>query len=187
MYSLIRSPSSTAKLLVALVCGAILALSIAQGHTSLLRAATPPTSPLFPASAAAPAHDGMADSTAVVDLGWYPPSQTVINNLTNVVSNDTTGVYGFIFNSSYIPDDQYGTYNWCNMPHVRPQEYVRPSEEYELAYVELVSLASVEREPNMVTHSLTHSYSLTQPDPPSSQAHALCCQLIPSRVLQLGL
>lgn len=138
MYSLIRPPPSTAKLLVAFVCGAILALAIAQGHTSLLRAArTPPTSPLFPASTA-PAHDGMADSTAVVDLGWYPPSQTVINNLTHVVSNDTTGVYGFIFNSSHTPDDQYGTYNWCNMPHVRPREYVRPSEEYELAYVELI-------------------------------------------------
>ncbi|ROV93039.1 hypothetical protein VPNG_09447 [Cytospora leucostoma] len=79
----------------------------------------------------------MANSTTV-DLGWYPPSQTLINNLTNVVSNGTTGVYGFIYNSSYTPDDEYGTYNWCNMPHVRAKEYVRPSEEYELVYVELI-------------------------------------------------
>lgn len=81
----------------------------------------------------------MADS-ATVDLGWYPPSQTLINNLTNVVSNGTTGVYGFVYNSSYTPDDEYGTYNWCNMPHVRVREYVRPEEGYELVYVELVSL-----------------------------------------------
>ncbi|KUI62830.1 Counting factor 60 [Cytospora mali] len=79
----------------------------------------------------------MANSTNI-DLGWYPPSQTVINNLTNVVSNGTTGVYGFIYNSSYTPDDEYGTYNWCNMPHVRSLEYVKPSEEYELAYVEVI-------------------------------------------------
>lgn len=81
----------------------------------------------------------MANSTAAVDLGWYAPSQTLINNLTHVASNTTTGVYGFIFNSSTTPDDEYGTYNWCNMPHVRAQEYVVPSDEYELAYVELVS------------------------------------------------
>lgn len=80
----------------------------------------------------------MANLTGV-DLGWYPPSSSVINNLTNVVSNDTTGVYGFIFNTSHTPDDEYGTYNWCNMPHVRSSEYIRPPEEYELAYVEVVS------------------------------------------------
>lgn len=74
-----------------------------------------------------------------VDLGWFAPAQTLINNLTNVASNSTTGVYGFIYNSSYTPDAQYGTYNWCNMPHVRAAEYVVPSDDYELVYVELVS------------------------------------------------
>lgn len=143
MYPLLRLPSSTAKLLIAFVVGAILALSIARGHTSLPWTET--KTPLFPASApkgeSLASANGMADLTTV-DLGWYPPSQSVINNLTNVVSNDTTGVYGFIFNSSYTPDDEYGTYNWCNMPHVRSLEYVKPSEEYELAYVELVSFAN---------------------------------------------
>lgn len=79
-----------------------------------------------------------ATSMAAVDLGWYAPSSTFINNLTNVVSGSTSGVYGFIYNSSYTPDEQYGTYNWCNMPHVRAKEYVVPSDEYELVYVELV-------------------------------------------------
>ncbi|ROW06943.1 hypothetical protein VMCG_03984 [Cytospora schulzeri] len=131
-----------ARAMATFFCGVLLALSIAQCRSSLPWDATPIT-PLFKVPTSAPkaespvSADGMANSTTI-DLGWYPPSQTVINNLTNVVSNDTTGVYGFIFNSSDTPDDEYGTYNWCNMPHVRPLEYVRPSEEYELAYVELI-------------------------------------------------
>ena len=73
-----------------------------------------------------------------VDLGWYAPASTLINNLTNVVTAE--GVYGFIYDTSETPDNEYGTYNWCNMPHVRKTEYVKPSSDYELAYVELVSL-----------------------------------------------
>jgi 2-phosphoxylose phosphatase len=73
-----------------------------------------------------------------VDLGWYPPNATVINNLTNVL--DATGVCGFIYNNSYPTDVPYGTYNWCNMPHVRKEEYTKPSDQYRLIYVELVSL-----------------------------------------------
>lgn len=84
--------------------------------------------------------DMMAGTNATaVDLGWYAPAQTLVNNLTHVVANSTTGVYGFIYDSSYTPDDEYGTYNWCNMPHVRKTEYVVPDDEYELVYVELVS------------------------------------------------
>lgn len=80
-------------------------------------------------------HYSMA--AASVDLGWYPPNATTINNLTNVL--DATGVYGFIYNNSYPTDVPYGTYDWCNMPHVRKEEYKKPSDEYKLKYVELVS------------------------------------------------
>lgn len=73
-----------------------------------------------------------------VDLGWYPPSNTSINNLTTALRSE--GVYGFIFNTSETPDAQYGTYNWCNMPHVRRTEYVKPASKYKLRYVEIVSL-----------------------------------------------
>ncbi len=73
-----------------------------------------------------------------VDLGWYPPSKTNINNLTAALSNE--GVYGFIFNTSETPAGQYGSYNWCNMPHVRKTEYVKASGEYKLQYVEIVSI-----------------------------------------------
>ncbi len=79
-----------------------------------------------------------APSTAAqsVDLGWHAPSQTSLNNLSAVLNSH--GVYGFIYNSSDTPDAQYGTYNWCNMPHVRRQEYVRPPDGIDLVYVELV-------------------------------------------------
>lgn len=79
-----------------------------------------------------------------VDLGWYPPSHTPINNLSTILTSQ--GVYGFIFNSSETPDGQYGTYNWCNMPHVRKSEYTIPSSDYELAYVEVVSLTPTPRQ-----------------------------------------
>ncbi|KAI1750429.1 histidine acid phosphatase [Xylaria castorea] len=75
-------------------------------------------------------------AAGVVDLGWYPPRATSINNLTTALHGD--GVYGFIFNSSYTPDREYGTYNWCDMPHVRKTEYVKPEKEFELVYVEVI-------------------------------------------------
>jgi hypothetical protein len=75
-----------------------------------------------------------------VDLSWHAPSQTLINNLTNVVT--AKGVYGFIYDTSDTPDSRYGTYNWCNMPHVRVAEYEKPPSDYELGYVELVRLES---------------------------------------------
>ena len=52
----------------------------------------------------------------------------------------TTGKYGYIYDSSKTPDDKYGVYNWCNMPHVRKTEYVKASDEFELQYVEVVSI-----------------------------------------------
>lgn len=68
---------------------------------------------------------------------WYPPARNQINNLTTALYGE--GVYDFIYNSSVTPDGAYGTYNWCNMPHVRNFEYVKAGEDYELQYVELVS------------------------------------------------
>lgn len=81
---------------------------------------------------------GTAAVAQKVDLGWYPPSNTSINNLTAALTSQ--GIYGFIFNTSETPDGQYGTYNWCNMPHVRKSEYVKPVNDYELSYVEVVRL-----------------------------------------------
>lgn len=70
---------------------------------------------------------------------WHAPKRTQVNELDKVLTSE--GVYGFIYDTSLTPDANYGTYNWCNMPHVRKEEYVKPSDEYHLTYVELVSRA----------------------------------------------
>lgn len=76
-------------------------------------------------------------SSVQPDLTWRAPNQTMINNLTTVING--TGIYGYIFNSSLTPSTvPYSTYNWCNMPHVRKQEYVVPDDDFELQYVEVV-------------------------------------------------
>lgn len=75
-------------------------------------------------------------NAASIDLSWHAPNTTGINNLTQVMGG--SGVYGFVYNSSEVPVDAYGIYNWCNMPHVRATEYPRPSLEYELQYVEVI-------------------------------------------------
>lgn len=74
-------------------------------------------------------------------LDWHPPTATWINDLDAIING--TGTYGFIFNGSELPDGvPYGTYNYCNMPHVRVQEYEVPDPEYKLEYVEVVSCGS---------------------------------------------
>ena len=75
-------------------------------------------------------------SAQTVDLGWYAPNATSINDLTQVIGGDV--FYGWVYNSSQVPRDEYGIYNWCNMPHVRKTEYKVPSSEYKLQYVEVV-------------------------------------------------
>src|SRR5271170_4556122 len=72
-----------------------------------------------------------------IDLSWDPPNSTSINDLATVING--TGVFGFIFNTSItLASVSYSTYNWCNMPHVRPTEYIKAPEAYKLEYVELV-------------------------------------------------
>jgi len=71
-----------------------------------------------------------------VDLNWHAPKKSWINDLGQVLNS--TGTNGFLFNSSQLPIDvKYGTYNWCNMPHVRKEEYVKVDEGFELVYVEV--------------------------------------------------
>lgn len=77
-------------------------------------------------------------SISDINLDWHAPKSTAINDLATVING--TGIYGFVYNSSITPPTlPYNTYNWCNMPHVRPQEYVTPPDEYKLEYVEVVS------------------------------------------------
>ncbi|KAF2199031.1 histidine acid phosphatase-like protein [Delitschia confertaspora ATCC 74209] len=79
----------------------------------------------------------LTSQTSKVDLNWYPPSQTWINSLSSILNG--TGTHGFVFNSSQLPAGaDYGTYNWCNMPHIRREEYPRVGKEYILQYVEVI-------------------------------------------------
>ncbi|KAL5448156.1 hypothetical protein PMIN07_012617 [Paraphaeosphaeria minitans] len=74
---------------------------------------------------------------STIDPSWHPPEKTWINDLGQVLNS--TGTHGFYFNGSALPaSSSYGTYNWCNMPHVRREEYPKASEEYALEYVEVI-------------------------------------------------
>ena len=86
------------------------------------------------------ARQGKAQGASNVSLSWYAPNATAINNLTQVIEG--SGIYGYIYNGSDTPAAEYGVYNWCNMPHVRATEYKKPSAEYKLEYVEVVSIIS---------------------------------------------
>lgn len=73
---------------------------------------------------------------STVDLKWHAPKKSWINDLGLVVNGP--GTNGFVFNSSQLPaGTPYGTYNWCNMPHVRSSEYLKADGEFKLAYVEV--------------------------------------------------
>ena len=75
-----------------------------------------------------------------VDLSWHPSPTTSVGILSSL--EDSNGTYGLIFDSSTkavgVP---YGAENWCNMPHVGSQHYRKPSGDYKLEYVEVVSVS----------------------------------------------
>ena len=80
------------------------------------------------------------DRNTVMD-SWHAPRSSWSNNLTKVIHS--TGTHGFIFNSSTVPEGStYGTYNYCNMPHVKLPDYPTPASEYRIEYVEVVSQTS---------------------------------------------
>jgi hypothetical protein len=74
-----------------------------------------------------------------MDLSWHPPTSSWITDLSTVISG--SGTYGMYFMGSEPP--QHGQYSYCNMEHVREQDYIVPSQDdFELVYVELVSRPS---------------------------------------------
>ena len=77
-------------------------------------------------------------SQMLTEVDWHPPQSSWLNDLSEVING--AGVHGFHFAGSQLPAGvEYGTYNYCNMPHVRKQEYGTASGQYELDYVEVVS------------------------------------------------
>ncbi|KAL8751599.1 MAG: hypothetical protein Q9184_006021 [Pyrenodesmia sp. 2 TL-2023] len=95
-----------------------------------------------------------ANMDILVDLSWHAPISSSINSLSSAING--TGTYGFVYNSSTLPEDipygtvifflskirvahiQLGAYNWCNMPHVRRAEYPKVNSSYVLEYVEVI-------------------------------------------------
>ncbi|KAF2223615.1 histidine phosphatase superfamily [Elsinoe ampelina] len=83
---------------------------------------------------AAVGHSQDVNSTSKL---WAAPAKSDIDDLSTILNR--TGVYGFVFNSSQTPESiPYSTYNWCNMPHVRAQEYPRANSSFTLEYVEVI-------------------------------------------------
>ncbi|KAK9460100.1 histidine phosphatase superfamily [Lipomyces oligophaga] len=70
------------------------------------------------------------------NITHYAPSNTSFNNL-NAVFSSSSGTNGGFYNTSTVPAKSYGAYNYCNMPHVRASEYVKPSNAT-LQYVEIL-------------------------------------------------
>lgn len=115
-----------------------------------------------------------------IDGLWYAPNPTQVNELETVING--SGVYGFIFNSSYAPrrNSYYGGYNYCNMPHVNRQGYVKAPENYTLEYIEVVcclwnsliswTLASLIAGVNGFEPLLNRPYIS---DPQTSQTHSI--------------
>ncbi|KAI1269143.1 histidine phosphatase superfamily [Xylariaceae sp. FL1019] len=94
------------------------------------------SSSLIPTSLS-PWPNGQSRGHTSSNLSWYAPVASHINNLASVING--TGTHGFIYNSSELPEDvPYGTYNWCNMPHVRRTEYPKVNSSYSLEYVEVI-------------------------------------------------
>ena len=104
----------------------------------------------------------VSSNSTAVDLNWYPPNATQINNLSAVING--TGVHGFIFNSSFASGSK--GYNWCSMPHVNKDTYPVADESYTLEYVEVVSLTL-----SFIARSIFSNPSLTSVDTDIFQIH----------------
>lgn len=64
------------------------------------------------------------------------PKDVDVGNLDKVLADSIASIGAY--KASYVGPNDYGSYNYCNMPHVRASEYIVPSPEYELKYVEVI-------------------------------------------------
>lgn len=70
--------------------------------------------PLLPVTLTATLREKMVDMSVFGPR--YPPKPHAFSSIENVLRG--SGAPG-VFNSSAVLDEDYGIYNWCNMPHVR--------------------------------------------------------------------
>jgi hypothetical protein len=74
-----------------------------------------------------------------IDIGWYPPSASWITDIDQVVNGEGTFDFRYGGHDPFIS----GQYSYCDMERVRPGSYIiPPKNEYELIYVEVVSMSS---------------------------------------------
>ena len=112
-------------------------------------------------------HSAATCASPSVDLSWHPSPIEDVNSLSSVEKNSS--IYGFIFNSSSEPVGvPYGTYNWCNMPHVRSQEYKKAPVAYKLEYVEVVKHVDFPKDSS--AHALR--FNVTTNAHPTLQTHS---------------
>lgn len=133
--------ASSATLLLVFSTAMIFSTFSAFVFTVLVQAASGATIPASSATSATTAAASSATSNATYTykgIPHYPPSLVSSNDLTQVF-NASAGTNGGFYNSSSVSDELYGSYNYCNMPHVRSKEYPDPrAEGYNLQYVELI-------------------------------------------------
>ena len=78
------------------------------------------------------------------DPRWYAPVKTDVNDLASAIHGDGPMAQKVVpktgAGASQQPEGwKYGEYNYCNMPHVRAEEYLRKDEnQWELLYVEVI-------------------------------------------------
>lgn len=83
-------------------------------------------------------------SSGGADPRWHAPAKSDINDLARALDGDGPMARKVVPKTSAGASEQpegwqYGEYNYCNMPHVRTEEYVRKEEnEWELLYVEVI-------------------------------------------------
>ena len=167
-------PMSKILLLASIFIGSIL-ISYSTIINGIMRFRVPQIALLVSTSGMTFAASCPQVNTSKISLAWHPPNKTAINDLATVING--TGVSNYIFNSSSTPAGaSYSTYNWCNMPHVRAQEYVKAPAGYKLEYVEVVSMPTAGMDPQLTPKS----------DPSTSQTNTICSKHFPTRKLRLA-
>lgn len=105
-----------------------------------------PVLPFLASSMLSPAspQSGMPFLPSDVDSRWHAPASTEINDHSRALDGSGPMAKKFVPKSDAGASGQpegweYGVYNYCNMPHVRKQEYVRKdSAQWELMSVEVI-------------------------------------------------
>ena len=140
LFSLSQSLSKTAKQVPYSLITYVVLISITFAMFSKILHLTMPMLPLA-ASKLSPSQAVLATQDA--SSSWHPPANTEINDHARAVDGTGSKAKKIVpwtgAGASEQPQGwQYGEYNYCNMPHVRAEEYVKKGEEFELVFVEVI-------------------------------------------------